>query len=367
MTPLTHADYTVACICPLGLEQAPLEALLDETHDTLPTSHDRNSYTLGRMGTHNIIIACMPTIGNNSAAICATQLLNDFPCVRFSLLIGIGGGIPDAEAGVDIRLGDVVVSKPEGTFGGVVQFDRGKAVSGSRGAGGFERTGMLSRPPDVLLATVKRLEALHRRVESRIPEILGEMLRRYPRMERGGYIYQGSENDRLFRSGYGHAGNDDCRLCDEGEILRRRRREDSTPVIHYGTIGSSNAVIKDCDLRERLKRDLNILCVDMEAAGLMDSFPCLVVRGISDYADSHKNDRWQPYAAAAAAAYAKELLALVPPLDVPSLKAGRGSRLRGETMIRAGNIGNLVNGPVTGSVVGGDEVHGDKFMQNNRC
>jgi hypothetical protein len=50
----------------------------------------------------------------------------------------------------------------------------------------------------------------------------------------------------------------------------------------------------------------------MEAAGLMDDFPCLVVRGICDYADSHKNKLWQGYAAAMAAAYAKELLSVIP-------------------------------------------------------
>jgi hypothetical protein len=45
--------------------------------------------------------------------------------------------------------------------------------------------------------------------------------------------------------------------------------------------------------------------------GLMDSFPCLVIRGICDYADSHKNKVWQPYAAATAASYAKELLLVI--------------------------------------------------------
>lgn len=51
----------------------------------------------------------------------------------------------------------------------------------------------------------------------------------------------------------------------------------------------------------------------------MDDFPCLVIRGICDYADSHKNDRWQPYAAATAAAYAKELLLVMPGQDVVSM------------------------------------------------
>lgn len=50
----------------------------------------------------------------------------------------------------------------------------------------------------------------------------------------------------------------------------------------------------------------------MEAAGLMNDFPCLVIRGICDYADSHKNKQWQPYAAAVAAGYMKELLLTIP-------------------------------------------------------
>ncbi|CEO59881.1 Putative WD domain-containing protein [Penicillium brasilianum] len=50
----------------------------------------------------------------------------------------------------------------------------------------------------------------------------------------------------------------------------------------------------------------------MEAAGLLNNFPCSVIRGICDYADSHKNKEWQGYAAAVAAAYAKELPLVVP-------------------------------------------------------
>ncbi|GMF87738.1 unnamed protein product [Aspergillus oryzae] len=52
----------------------------------------------------------------------------------------------------------------------------------------------------------------------------------------------------------------------------------------------------------------------MKAAGLMDQFPCLAIRGILDYADSHKDDRWQDYASAVAAAFAKDLLLGTSPL-----------------------------------------------------
>jgi len=55
---------------------------------------DQNSYTLGTMGGHNIVIAVLPGSGTNSAATVAIQLLNDFPSIRFGLLVGIGGGVP---------------------------------------------------------------------------------------------------------------------------------------------------------------------------------------------------------------------------------------------------------------------------------
>ena len=307
---LTHDDYTVACICPMGVELAPVEAMLDEIHESLPTSRDTNSYTLGCMGAHNVVIAVMPEVGNNNAATVATQLLNDFRSIRFGLLVGIGGGIPgDGED--DIRLGDVVVSKPTATFGGVVQFDRGKRHPN----GQFERTGTLRKPPAVLLANVQRLEAQHRRMGNQISKYLSEMLERYPNMEEE-YAYLGMDNDQLFEAAYNHNGGNTCRQCDRSKVVERNPRKNSAPKIHYGTIGSANEVIKDSETRDKLRKDLGILCVEMEAAGLMDEFSCLVIRGICDYADSHKNKTWQPYAAATAAAYAKELLSIIPVREI---------------------------------------------------
>jgi nucleoside phosphorylase len=52
----------------------------------------------------------------------------------------------------------------------------------------------------------------------------------------------------------------------------------------------------------------------------MNSFPCLVIRGICDYADSHKNKKWQGYAAATAAACAKELLSVIPAAEVAATR-----------------------------------------------
>ena len=75
--PLSHRDYTVACICPMGVELGPVKATLDQPHPSLPTQQGQNSYTLGEIAGHNIVIAVLPEIGTNSAAMVATQLLND--------------------------------------------------------------------------------------------------------------------------------------------------------------------------------------------------------------------------------------------------------------------------------------------------
>jgi nucleoside phosphorylase len=307
---LSHNDYTVACICPMGVELAAVEGMLDEIHENLPSSRDQNGYTLGRVGTHNIVVAVMPAIGNNRAASVAMQLLNDFRSIRFGLLVGIGGGLPGE--GDDIRLGDVVVSKPTATFGGVVQYDEGKVTLG----GVLQRTGALKPPPTVLTVNIQRIQAQQIRSGSQIPRHLAAMLEKYPNMRKKQYIYQGAEHDWLFEATYAHEGGTTCQNCDRTKVVERPSRYDTDPDIHYGTIGSGNTVIKDGATRERLRKDLGVLCVEMEAAGLMDEFSCLVIRGICDYADSHKNKRWQPYAAATAAAYMKELLYLIPAQEI---------------------------------------------------
>src|ERR1700722_3632321 len=112
---LSRDEYTVACICPMGVELAAVEGMMDEIDESLPCNRDKNGYTLGRMGVHNVVVAVMPEIGNNRAAVVATQLLNDFPSIRFGLLVGIGGGVPRDENEDGIRLGDVVVSQPTDT------------------------------------------------------------------------------------------------------------------------------------------------------------------------------------------------------------------------------------------------------------
>lgn len=89
-----HSDYTVGWICALSKEQTPATVMLDKRYGDLPNAHhDSNTYTLGSIGSHNVVIACLPDgkYSTNSAANVVTLLASTFPSVRFCLMIRIGG------------------------------------------------------------------------------------------------------------------------------------------------------------------------------------------------------------------------------------------------------------------------------------
>ncbi len=156
--------------------------------------------------------------------------------------------------------------------------------------------------------------------ESEVHRHLEEMFTKYPRMLET-FGHQGREHDELFEADYGHDSGDSCGGCDRARVVKRTpERKDDRPQIHYGNIASGDAVVKDAGTRDRIAQEEGILCFEMEAAGLMDTFPCVVVRGVCDYADSHKNKRWQAYAAATAACYTKELLGEVDAQGVEKLE-----------------------------------------------
>ncbi|UKZ75110.1 hypothetical protein TrVFT333_002782 [Trichoderma virens FT-333] len=129
---------------------------------------------------------------------------------------------------------------------------------------------------------------------------------------RKAFAHPGEGQDLLFECEYEHPESEEtCGNCDKKRLIERPCRVGHDPFIHYGLIASGNQVVKDSRIRDKIVQELDVLCFEMEAAGLMDNFPCLVVRGICDYSDSHKNKQWQNYAAAVAAAYTKELLLAV--------------------------------------------------------
>jgi nucleoside phosphorylase len=309
-----HEDYQIGIICALAAEKAPMVAMLDETHQKLEKENgDDNDYTLGRIGVHNVVIACLPAglVGNGPAAIVANNMRRSFP-IKFGLMVGIGGGVWSKKD--DLRLGDVVVSSPTGTHGGVVQWDFGKTGKG----GQFHRTGYLDKPPAVLLHALQALKTFDITDGIDIEGSLSLMVRNKPRMGKS-YRYQGTEHDVLFEATYDHEGDETCEVCDVGLIVKRASRDGNTPKIHYGGIASGNEVMKDGTTRDKIAKEEGVVCFEMEAAGLMDNFRCLVIRGICDYADTHKNKIWQPYAAATAAAFARELLGFVDEQEVISL------------------------------------------------
>ncbi|CAJ0538785.1 Ff.00g067260.m01.CDS01 [Fusarium sp. VM40] len=321
---LTHDDYTVGWVCALSEEQTAATAMLDREHPPLSKpSTDNNAYTLGSIGEHNVVIACLPLgmTGIAPSAAVVNSMVATFPRIKFGLMVGVGGGVPSKDN--NIQLGDVVVSTPVGTYPGVVKWDSGKIT----GIDKFERTGSLNMPPKSLLTALTLLRTRHAMGRSMISQYLEEVKQKSSELA-SMICRTDSLQDLLFKSSYSHVEQpaldedeedykkyESCHFCDKSMIVKRN--PEKSPV-HYGLIASGDKLVKDAAFRNKLNKELggHVLCVEMEAAGLMNEFPCLVIRGICDYADSHKNDDWQEYAAIRAAAFAKELLQYVQADDI---------------------------------------------------
>ncbi|KAK5790610.1 hypothetical protein VI817_007897 [Penicillium citrinum] len=330
---LRHDAYTIGWVCALPKEQTAARAMLDEEHEPLPTPrNDHNAYTLGSICRHNVVIACLPNMGTNPAATVATSMINTFQSIRFGVMVGIGGGIPSK-----VNLGDVVVSQPVADYHGVVQWDMGKLERG----GQFIHTGSLNRPPNALLNASNQLKSNYVMYGSKINEYLEDVERRFPRLAPK-YTRRECLEDPLLVSQRGRRTLTIYHflsslwqpvitiiayllglwaispVIEENKRLSEKVEEARTQGevrIHHGLIASGNKVIKDAQSRDSLDKSFggHLLCVEMEAAGLMNDFPCIVIRGICDYAGSEKEKSWQEYAAAVAAAHAKELLGCVHP------------------------------------------------------
>ncbi|PGH01089.1 hypothetical protein GX51_05404, partial [Blastomyces parvus] len=321
-----NTKYTVGWICAIPTELVAARAFLDENHEgpVYTGPNDANSYTLGSIGGHNVVMACLPhgEYGIASAASVAKDMLHSFPDIRIGLMVGIGGGAPSERH--DIRLGDIVVSTPGENHGGVFQYDFGKTMQGRR----FQTTGFLNKPPSSLLAAVTSLKVEYELGDHELDSAISDILDKKPKLRKK-YKQPDPCTDRLYQKGSIHPSNSEAsgaatcaETCDIHQLIPRPERleEDDNPAIHYGLIASANQLMKDASVRDELSAEKNVLCFEMEAAGLMNSFPCLVIRGICDYSDSHKNKEWQGYAAMAAAAYAKDLLRKIHPSRVEAEK-----------------------------------------------
>ncbi|KAI4728552.1 purine and uridine phosphorylase [Aureobasidium sp. EXF-10728] len=313
---LSLDDIQIGWICALATEASVARLMLDHVyHETIPLpKHDDNIYTYGRVnlktgdGFHNIAIAQLPLAetGKASAATVAKDMRRTFPNLKFGLMVGIAGGVWTRKT--DVRLGDIVVGVAEDNGPGVIQYDHGKYIQDSD----FVPRGVIDKAPRPLRTAVGIVQRNHMCEDRDYVASLDKqaVISFAPR----------PAHDRLFEAGYTHRNTGrSCRGCDRDQLCRRSRRPFAYPEVHYGPIASGDAVIKDALLARDIHARHGVLCFEMEAAGLDAAFPCLVIRGISDYADTHKNDDWHRYAAAAAAAYAKEVLAVVTPTAVSAL------------------------------------------------
>ncbi|KAI4722832.1 purine and uridine phosphorylase [Aureobasidium sp. EXF-10727] len=312
---LTLAHIQIGWISALPIEALLAEIMLDELIEqaiALPPN-DNNIYTYGRIkivgsdASHVVAIAQLPlsTTGKASAATVANNMRRTFPNLKFGIMVGIAGGIWTAKE--DVRLGDVVVGISDSGGPGIIQYDLGKSIQD----GEFVTKGVMNKAPDVLRSAAGVLQRKHMRKPGGDYISSLEIAEVKRLASRPGV-------DNLFSKTYTHRGGDSCENCEGAYLQSRTPRLDSMPKVHYGAIASGDQVVKDAVFAEKIRVKHGIICFEMEAAGL-DAFPCLVIRGISDYADTHKNDAWHAYAAATAAAYAKELLSVVPLIAVAEL------------------------------------------------
>ncbi|KAI1287177.1 kinesin light chain [Xylaria venustula] len=318
---LQRTDYHVAWICPVAtIELLPSRLMLDEEHATPPydPDYDDNVYIFGAIAGHNLVMATCPKgmTGNVNAGRLAGPLFATFPNIRMALLVGIGGGIPrpvpSNSSTDDVHVGDVVVGAPGDGKAACIYYQSGRSHPNGR----FEMLGTINRPDRVLLNGLERLESDHDFGQSTFQQHAKRLLQSKHGPK---FAFPGLAHDRLFQACYQHVGpyNSGCRDCDNGKLVERpaRTEHDARQLIfHRGRIATGNSVVQDGEERNRV-RELceGALCIEMEAAGVDASRPCLVIRGISDYADSHKDNTWRSYAAGNAVVFARELLYKIPP------------------------------------------------------
>ncbi|EXA29858.1 hypothetical protein FOVG_18692 [Fusarium oxysporum f. sp. pisi HDV247] len=326
--PNDRRGFEIAIICALPLEADAVEALFDHHWDDEDTPLDKepgdpNAYSTGVICRHNVVLSYMPGMGIANAAAVASNCGKSFTGIKLALVVGVCGVVPFKLNKDEMVLGDVIVSD------GIVQYDFGRQLPDH-----FAHKGTLldslGRPNQEIRGVLTKLRSLqHRRqLNAKIAEYL-EVLREDPELRAE---YPGITQDRLFEASYRHA--EDQKSCEQlgcnGELVLRRRLETAgvrpTPAVHFGLIASGNSVMKSGEDRDRIAAQEGVIAFEMEGAGVWDSFPCIVIKGACDYADSHKNKDWQRYAAATAAACAKALLNFwvpSPPLPLEKLPYAR--------------------------------------------
>ncbi|KIX02125.1 uncharacterized protein Z518_08064 [Rhinocladiella mackenziei CBS 650.93] len=331
--PRHRRDFRIAVICALTLEADAVEAIFDERWDDEGDGYgrlpgDRNTYSTGRIGQHNVVLAHMPGMGNFSAAIVATNCRFSFPGIELALVVGICGGVP-FNHGEEILLGDVVISE------GIVPYDFGRQYPDRLSRRNTVRDNLARPNPEIRAFLAKLKGRLERKnLQDKAAEYLAVLQRELD----GSAAYPGATEDKLFTSSYRHKHQDPtvcpiCRVCrqkhdpvceqalqhscerlgcDRKYLVPRMRLIGqnllSQPSVHFGLVASGNMVMKSGEDRDQIAIKEDVIAFEMEGAGVWENFPCVVIKGVCDYADSHKSKKWQYYAAATAAACTKAFL-----------------------------------------------------------
>ncbi|BCR88831.1 uncharacterized protein ACHE_50029A [Aspergillus chevalieri] len=330
MRPKSRNDFAIAIICALPLEADAVEALFDETYDRLGKHYgkqpgDVNVYINGRIGRHHVVLCYLPGMGKGSAASVASSLQVSYTGIQLALVVGICGGAPPPPKYDEIFFSDIIISDT------VMEYDFGRQYPG-----GFQRkTGVkdtLGRPDREIRTLLKSLQAYNSRIEFQ-----NQVLQYLHTLQQAGTRWQHPDvDDVLFKASYLHKHHGEtssvkcCCLesnvldsichdaleknckdlrCDNDQVIRRREPIKAANIsVHIGTIGSADKVMKSGQHRDAISRKEEIIGFEMEGAGVWDNAPCVVIKGVCDYADSHKSKAWQAYAAATGASAAKAFL-----------------------------------------------------------
>ncbi|CAH0002197.1 unnamed protein product [Clonostachys byssicola] len=319
-------DYAVGWICGIGTDYVAARSFLDEVHPS-PRSvdeHDWNRYTLGTIGGHFVVLAVSPDVEYEctSTARVAKNMLNTFPNIKIGLLVGIGGGAPSQQN--DIRLGDVVVGSTQDGNGGVVYYDYEQSIQDQA----LRLTGRLNNPPIILQTALHKLDAARGDDEiHKLEQAIDDALKKKPVRLQENYLRPSPSRDQLYRSQVVYP-LDDNHKCPEifsdhpSHLVKRTNRSGSEEgiAVHYGLIASAESIMKDAASRDKFAEETGVLCFETGATGMPSRFPCLAIRGICDYSDSHINKEWRGYAAMAAAAFTKDLLRQIAPNEIEGEK-----------------------------------------------
>ena len=346
--PADRESFHVALICALPLE-ADAVALLFDPRDRGGdpygrTGGDTNSYITGRFGGHNVVLVVLPGMGTTDAAVATASLRSSYPRLKLALLVGICGGVPKVD-GYDVFLGDVVVSRS------IIRYDYGRQYPG-RFVIKDSVEDRLGRPNTEIRSLLAgfQTELVRERLQGKATEYLKQLqTAAIQKDRRTKYQNPGPAEDRLYLPQYAHRHRKSCDVCLAGtsfceaaskascedlgcdknasETRRKRTQDDGYQTqILIGRVGSGNAVMKSGVDRNRIAAEHGLIGFEMEGAGTWDQVPCIVVKGVCDYADSHKDKKWQPFAAATAASVAKAMLERYSASDRPAV-APRGERL----------------------------------------